>query len=188
MALVTALRCSCGAPKSPGAENCLKCRGGTKLTKAQREEILARVKAGEKTYPLAAEFGVAHQAISYIARKSGLDLSSRKGNCVGRPKKARPCVECGAPVSFYAKRCIRCHGERVAVLNLGVLTRNLAGMRFGKLVALRPSPTRKDGYVEWFCKCDCGGDKLVTVGALTGGNVRSCGCLRGRPKGLKRKG
>lgn len=178
---MTVSRCACGAPKSARAERCLKCRDGSKLTKEQQDEIFARVQAGEKTYPLAEEFGVTHQTISNVARKFGLDLSWRKGNHA-QPRKPRLCIECRAPVSFYAKRCRSCSSKRTAVTNLKAGRRDITGMRFGKLVAVRPSTTRKNGYVEWFCKCDCGGDKLVALGPLTNGDVRSCGCLIGRGK------
>ena len=55
---------------------------------------------------------------------------------------------------------------------------NLAGERFGKLVAveLTGEVIRGQGRL-WRCVCDCGGEKKSTTGALNIGAVKSCGCL-----------
>lgn len=170
-------RCSCGAPKSPNAKHCMKCREGGKLSRVQQEAIVARLRAGGvTTYALAAEYGLSHQGVSYLARKFGVELKGRSGPApVLRPHY---CEECGARVGRRNKRCQPCWLRKLAKLNVGKRTRDLTGQRFGKLVALRPSPTRRYGYVEWFCKCDCGNETLVALGPLTKGTVRSCGCLR----------
>lgn len=61
-------------------------------------------------------------------------------------------------------------------------TRDLAGSRFGRLIAVVadhwhvfPSGCRA---AVWKCKCDCGKEILVTGKRLQSGNTRSCGCLR----------
>lgn len=59
---------------------------------------------------------------------------------------------------------------------------DLAGLRFGKLVAIEPTEERINRYVVWRCRCDCGGEKFVPSGSLLSGNTRSCGCERGRAK------
>jgi hypothetical protein len=48
----------------------------------------------------------------------------------------------------------------------------LAGQRFGKLVAVRRDSGR------WLCECDCGQTRLVTSTKLTTRVATSCGCLR----------
>ena len=55
---------------------------------------------------------------------------------------------------------------------------DLTGMRFGRLVAIEPVGQAKNRSVLWRCKCDCGGERIVTQGNLHMGSVRSCGCLR----------
>lgn len=50
-------------------------------------------------------------------------------------------------------------------------------MRFGRLVALHEAG-RKDGFVLWECKCDCGGVKVATRSRLTSGKIKSCGCMK----------
>lgn len=52
------------------------------------------------------------------------------------------------------------------------------GQRFGKLVVLERSSTRKYGSLCWSCICDCGNPKLVTGTHLGQGFVQSCGCIR----------
>lgn len=51
--------------------------------------------------------------------------------------------------------------------------RELAGMRFGRLVA-----TEYVGGSRWRCVCDCGNEVVVRTSCLTGGNTKSCGCFR----------
>lgn len=55
--------------------------------------------------------------------------------------------------------------------------KNLAGMRFGRLVAVEPTSERSGkGSTVWKCRCDCGGEVLASVTQLTRGDRRSCGC------------
>ena len=58
--------------------------------------------------------------------------------------------------------------------------RDLTGQRFGKLTAIAIST--KTPKIMWACVCDCGGEKSVPSGQLTGGQVKSCGCLLRGPK------
>ena len=55
--------------------------------------------------------------------------------------------------------------------------RDLGGQRFGRLIAICPTGTTKNGSRLWLCTCDCGNEKQVSVNALTSGNTKSCGCL-----------
>lgn len=60
--------------------------------------------------------------------------------------------------------------------------RNLAGMRFGRLVAIEPTEARgKGGGTVWRCRCDCGNEALAVSTQLTQGYKKSCGCW-GHPK------
>lgn len=56
--------------------------------------------------------------------------------------------------------------------------KNLIGQRFGRLIAIRPTEKRKYGLVLWECACDCGNKVQATSSVLTGGQTKSCGCLR----------
>ncbi len=54
---------------------------------------------------------------------------------------------------------------------------NLAGQRFGRLLAVAPTKERtRTGSVKWLCRCDCGRELLVTCQSLRKG-TQSCGCL-----------
>ena len=55
---------------------------------------------------------------------------------------------------------------------------NVAGQRFGQMVAIKPSEKRYGRYC-WLCECDCGRQTIVSVSSLLNGNTRSCGHLNG---------
>lgn len=54
---------------------------------------------------------------------------------------------------------------------------DIAGKRFGRLVAIEPTKERKDRRVIWVCKCDCGNVVKVSSHSLIGGSTKSCGCF-----------
>lgn len=67
--------------------------------------------------------------------------------------------------------------------------KDLTGMRFGRLTAIRLTEKRMNKKVVWECRCNCGNEtmydienngKLVYVLStkLTRGHTRSCGCLQ----------
>ena len=58
---------------------------------------------------------------------------------------------------------------------------DLTGRRFGRLVAVsRDVRVMPNGKTQggWTCMCDCGTEKWVSAGNLTGGSIKSCGCIR----------
>jgi len=61
--------------------------------------------------------------------------------------------------------------------------KDIAGKRFGKLIALS---RRYNGKASiWKCKCDCGNEKELVYSDLVR-NTRSCGCLKLSQKGLSK--
>ena len=56
-------------------------------------------------------------------------------------------------------------------------SKDLTGMRFGRLVAIKIVGTAKSGHKIWLCKCDCGNDHEVTSASLQKGST-SCGCYK----------
>ena len=54
---------------------------------------------------------------------------------------------------------------------------DLSGRRFGMLTVLALAPSR-DGRAMYRCRCDCGGEAVVSGRNLRGGKTKSCGCLR----------
>jgi len=53
--------------------------------------------------------------------------------------------------------------------------KNNAGIRFGRLIAIRPSG-HCGANIEWECRCDCGNTVRVSNNNLKKG-TKSCGCL-----------
>lgn len=57
-------------------------------------------------------------------------------------------------------------------------SKNIAGQRFGRLVAISSVYSPEKGYTVWECVCDCGGRARTRACALRTGNTASCGCIR----------
>ena len=55
------------------------------------------------------------------------------------------------------------------------MKRQYAGIRFGRLVAIRPCGKDKNRNILWECVCDCGNKTVVSAASLR--KTRSCGCL-----------
>lgn len=55
---------------------------------------------------------------------------------------------------------------------------DLAGQRFGALLAIGESGKTKHGNIKWLCVCDCGREKVVASAKLRQGQAVSCGCLK----------
>jgi hypothetical protein len=60
--------------------------------------------------------------------------------------------------------------------------KNIAGQRFGKLIATEYSRTI-NSKVYWICRCDCGKTKEVMGSSLLSGRTKSCGCMTRLPAG-----
>lgn len=54
---------------------------------------------------------------------------------------------------------------------------DLTGMRFGRLVAIKPDG-RMYNHAAWLCRCDCGNFRRHVVNDLTSGRIISCGCYQ----------
>lgn len=51
------------------------------------------------------------------------------------------------------------------------------GHRVGHLLVQSPTEKRKNGYMVWLCKCDCGNEVLLDTRTLQRETVRDCGCI-----------
>lgn len=54
--------------------------------------------------------------------------------------------------------------------------RDISGMEFGKLKAIKCVGSDKHRHSKWLCKCDCGKETIVLSDALVRGRQISCGC------------
>lgn len=63
---------------------------------------------------------------------------------------------------------------------LGVSWRakDIAGKRYGRLVAIRPVGRNQNRSVLWQCRCDCGSATVASVDSLQRASTSSCGCIR----------
>lgn len=56
---------------------------------------------------------------------------------------------------------------------------DLAGKKFGKLLALHRVANDKRGAAVWLCRCDCGNEKPINAAFLKSGHSTTCGCSWG---------
>lgn len=56
--------------------------------------------------------------------------------------------------------------------------KDIAGQRFGRLIAVEPTDEKEGGATIWKCQCDCGKTTKVPVSKLINGTIQSCGCSR----------
>ena len=59
---------------------------------------------------------------------------------------------------------------------MGSKAKDMAGQRFGMLVAVRRNGTSPNGCAKWECRCDCGKTIYVDSTRLRKGRARHCGC------------
>lgn len=62
---------------------------------------------------------------------------------------------------------------------------DLTGKQFGKLTVIGLDHTANH-KTYWRCRCECGGECVTVRHNLTSGKTKSCGCLRGNSKNIKR--
>lgn len=88
---------------------------------------------------------------------------------------------CGAEYIVYGSllmtgRRTRCSGK---AHQKNYTYTDIAGQRFGRLVALYPSRRYdKSGSVVWRCHCDCGNEVDLPYNTLVYTNQKSCGCQK----------
>lgn len=63
--------------------------------------------------------------------------------------------------------------------------KDVAGQRFGRLIALQDVGVKKDRHHIWRCICDCGAITEVAINQLTMGKTQSCGCLQRETASIK---
>lgn len=56
--------------------------------------------------------------------------------------------------------------------------KDLTGQKFGKLLVIKISHTKKRAF--WICKCDCGKSRVICSNRLLSNKTTSCGCINPR--------
>jgi hypothetical protein len=57
-------------------------------------------------------------------------------------------------------------------------TKDISGLKFGRLTAIEPIERKRNGHIVYACDCECGGKASVTNSNLKAGHTLSCGCFR----------
>ena len=70
--------------------------------------------------------------------------------------------------------------RRTSLLNVNL--EDLTGQKFGRWTVLHraPSCVDKRGHVVtmWYCRCDCGTERVIRAQSLKAGTTKSCGCYK----------
>lgn len=59
-----------------------------------------------------------------------------------------------------------------------MITKNIIGKKYGRLIVLELSGRNKEGDAICVCLCECGKTILVAANNVKRGHTKSCGCLR----------
>ena len=84
--------------------------------------------------------------------------------------------DCGKTIYLcpdHFRRCKSCGCTRYAG-NINIAS-DISGKRNGILTAIKPTGTKKNGYIVWECLCDCG--NIVYLSTADFKRRNSCGCL-----------
>jgi hypothetical protein len=54
---------------------------------------------------------------------------------------------------------------------------DMLGQRIGRLLVMQDAGADASGRTQWFCRCDCGEQKVIKGKYLRNGDTQSCGCL-----------
>lgn len=99
--------------------------------------------------------------------------------------------ECGNNFKAKAVDLIRLHTTSCGCLQPDrvkeVCAKDLTGMRFGKITALRPTEKRAQQAIVWECICDCGTILYEPSNTLLANRVSSCGCENSKGEFLIRQ-
>lgn len=80
--------------------------------------------------------------------------------------------------SGKTKSCGHCPRATVAPAKIKKKNyKDIAGKRFGRLIAIEHIPNHNRKHAKWRCVCDCGKTTYVCLSSLSSGKTKSCGCL-----------
>ena len=85
--------------------------------------------------------------------------------------------DCGNITEVTSGRLVTGHTISCGCAKKGVNAIDIAGKRFGRLIALSPTNKRLVNSIIWRCQCDCGNICDVAAINLRKGATKSCGCL-----------
>lgn len=85
--------------------------------------------------------------------------------------------ECGNIILVPTRRLTYGTTKSCGCYHKNIVSYNLVGQRFGKLLVIEPTNERSSsGAIMWRCQCDCGNEHIVSTNSLIQG-TKSCGCI-----------
>lgn len=114
-----------------------------------------------------------------------LEVEQYIGRIHGRRKYKCKC-ECGKYKDVFGVYLNRNQTKSCGCLKDRTRTKDLTGMRFGRLLVISRDLSKKHP-VKWNCKCDCGNTISVLAQSLNLGKSSSCKCLHKEMVKLWRK-
>ncbi len=156
-------RCSCGTERYV-LERALK-SGGSQSCGCLRREEAAKAKAHDLTGMVFGELTVLCKA-KYQRKNGGIWWHCRCSCGEGYE------VPGSLLVTGRRTRCGSSKHEKNYSYG------DIAGKRFGRLVAQYRKPEKGGNGAVWRCRCDCGGEIDVSYNCLVHGGQSSCGCKR----------
>ena len=112
------------------------------------------------------------------------DVTGQKFNKLTAIKRIEKSIwlwlcDCGNQTRLPLSRVTTGNNKACGCLHKGNNTgrgNDITGQRFGFLTAIRKLKVNRHQQAVWECLCDCGGNTETTVGNLTSGHHKSCGC------------
>lgn len=152
----------------------------SQITKYQIDEFLEKLKSDEKSQSTIAEYRRNLNRLYETAEKNN-GLLTEEVLAEWKKQQLHQKIAPGTITNRVVKinHFLRYLGlEELCFKNGG--RQNLAGMRFGDLIAIEPTEKRTaDRSVYWKCRCiACGKEKEIPANQLRRGAQISCGCNR----------
>ena len=111
-----------------------------------------------------------------IGKRFGkLTVLSSLGRDKGRNLIFECLCDCGKKTKTRGSNLTSGHTQSCGCLS----SRDITGVRFGKLIAKKRVAQKSNGEFVWKCLCDCGNTTKLPLGSLTRkvGATMSCGCI-----------
>lgn len=143
----------------PNAQLCPDCRGKRKKSKSDNLEKKRIDITGQRFGRLL--------AVKEVEKKGKERCWLCKCDC-GNEKTVRM-------LALRSGNTKSCGCLQKETLTKGRPPKDISNQQFGFLTALQLVRSHKNSAV-WLCRCVCGNTREVTLGALTNGHVKSCGC------------
>ena len=152
-------KCSCGEVQSVLGQN---------LTSGQSKSCGCQTRNLKKKDLIGKTFG-------YLTVISDTGKINSHRNVIWKCK-----CKCGNQIEVPGARLLNGSTSSCGCFKSEVSSKNLLGMRFGKLTVIEKTDLRKRSYIIWKCRCDCGNICFKDSYCLNNGKTNSCGCIKSK--------